>query len=374
MNLEIKTIYAFLLLIILTVFSSCIGQNAPKAVSDQTSQNREEVNALGKSVAALDKGVMVIFQDQQNNYWFGGAEQGVYKYDGENLILYSLKDGLCSTSVLGIQEDKSGNIYFDTFDGVSKFDGQQFTTLTVKESSSTSKAEWKLEPDDLWFRIGWNKNGPYRYDGEFLHFLEFPQTEEANKYLTKHPNAPTPYGIYSMYTDSKGAVWFGTASLGACRYDGNTVSWLYEKHLVETSDGGNPGIRSILEDKDGYFWFSNTRYRYEMLPGNTVKGGANYLNYRKEDGIAIAKDNGELDYPYFMAITEDNNGEIWLATYDEGVWQNHGEENKNYKIRDGDKGILLFSIYNDNEGVCWLATHGGGIYKFNGQAFEKFEL
>ena len=51
---------------------------------------------------------------------------------------------------------------------MSKFDGQKFTALEIVENSSVEN-EWKSEPNDLWFRMGWNNSGPYRFDGKQLY-------------------------------------------------------------------------------------------------------------------------------------------------------------------------------------------------------------
>ena len=65
------------------------------------------------------------------NFWFGSKEQGLYRYDGKYLRHFTMKDGLCDNRILSIQEDKSGNMYFDTGGGISKFDGQAFSTLPL---------------------------------------------------------------------------------------------------------------------------------------------------------------------------------------------------------------------------------------------------
>lgn len=184
--------YTILLLSIVALSSACLGQS------------HREVTRPGKSVSQLEEGIMLVFQDSQNNYWFGGGKQGVYRYDGKKLVLYRVEDGLCSTAVVGIQEDQFGNIFFDTSEGVCLYDGQQFTTLAIIDSPA-SEPEWKLEPDDLWFRMGWDENGPYRYDGKSLYHLEFPRTDRGDEFYENFPNASyTPYGIYTYYKDQKG--------------------------------------------------------------------------------------------------------------------------------------------------------------------------
>ena len=67
---------------------------------------------------------MYVFQAKNNDYWFGSDDRGVYRYDGKTIVNFTTKDGLVGNRIRGIQEDKSGNIYFTTYEGISKFDGQ----------------------------------------------------------------------------------------------------------------------------------------------------------------------------------------------------------------------------------------------------------
>lgn len=360
-----NTLLLFGMLIICT---SCKSQNQPDKPSEP-----EAVAVTGMQVSNLTSGATVIFQDSQNNYWFGGGELGVYRFDGKRLLLFTTEDGLIDTRILGIQEDQYGHIYFDTTEGVSKFDGKKFTTLEVKENS-LSENDWKLDPDDLWFRMGWDHDGPFRYDGQYLHSLKLPETEQAAQFFARHPNAPfNPYGIYSLYQDTKGHLWFGTSSLGVCRFDGNSLDWLYEDQMTNVPGGGALGIRSTLEDKEGYYWFTHTKYRYKILPGSFERNGTNYLNYTKEIGTGHKKQAGKTYFPYFMSIAEDQDGHLWMVTYENGVWRNNGQELIHYPIMDGETKVLLFSIYKDNLGALWLGTHNAGVYKFSGEVFEKFE-
>jgi ligand-binding sensor domain-containing protein len=309
---------------------------------------------------------MTIFQDAQGNMWFGGGEQGVYRYDGTTLVRYGTKDGLCSNAVLGIQEDKHGNIYFDTTEGICYFDGTRFVTLEVNKGDG----KWELYPDDLWFRMGWESKGPYRYDGHTLYHIPFPKTDDADRFHALYPNAPfEPYGIYSIHTDSKGHLWFGTSSVGVCHFDGSRPTWLYEQELTETPSGGAFGIRSILEDKDGHFWFNTTKDRYTILPGSTVVNGTSRMNYTKEAGIGGYPDGFE---PYFQSMIEADNGDLWMVTYTDGVWRSNGSDLTNYTITDGTTDVVLFSIHEDRQGTIWVGSQNAGVYRFVGNSFVRF--
>ncbi|MBK7645303.1 MAG: hypothetical protein IPJ19_20055 [Planctomycetes bacterium] len=108
----------------------------------------------------------------------------------------------------------------------------------------------------------------YRYDGRSLRKLKFPQTAAGDANLAKYPRSKfpnakySPYDVYTVYKDRRGNVWFGTSSLGACRYDGKSFAWLSEAELgFDEKNDLSFGTRSLIEDRDGKFWITVTRQR-----------------------------------------------------------------------------------------------------------------
>ena len=323
--------------------------------------------AKGVTVSELDKAIFYVYQAKNNDYWFGSNDRGVYRHDGKTLVNFTMKDGLPSNQIRGIQEGKAGTIYFTTYAGISKYDGQAFTTLSVATTSAAT--DWKLQPDDLWFVAGQDTGSVYRYDGKSLHRLAFPATKAGDEAMAKYPRSKfpnakfSPYDVYIIFKDSKSNLWFGTATLGVCRYDGKSFAWLPDTELRN----GSFGTRSIIEDKDGRFWFCNTLHRYEVDVSNPAEP-----KFRKLDGIRDAKDPNKSAIGGIMSSVVDRTGALWMATYGQGVWRQDGKSVTHYPVRDGDKDITLFTIREDNQGVLWLGTHSAGPYKFNGKTFEKF--
>ena len=238
--------------------------------------------------------------------------------------------------------------------------------------NKTSNNQWKLEPGDLWFKGKPGENGPYRYDGKVLYHLEFPRHYLEDEFYAKYPTVPySPYEVYCIYTDKNGSVWFGTSNFGLCRYNGKSLSWMYEKQLTEIGDASF-GIRSIVEDKQGLFWICNTLYRYEIREYNHTSNGTNFINYEKSEGIGILDDNDKEHFPYFMSAITDSNGDLWMATYNEGVYHYNGKFLEHIPVTDHGKIVTLYSIYEDKAGSLWLGSHNSGALKFNGVSFEKF--
>ncbi|MBK8734670.1 MAG: hypothetical protein IPL98_01835 [Saprospiraceae bacterium] len=96
------------------------------------------------------------------------------------------------------------------------------------------------------------------------------------------------------------------------------------------------------------------------------------LQYQKTSGIGNKEIFGGDEYIYFSYILEDNDGNIWMTTWDQGVYKYEGKNIINYSVREDNKVVNLVSMYKDKKGSLWLGTLENGAFKFNGDTFEKF--
>lgn len=362
--MKLKTI---IFLCTLALLTACYGQTQNQIYESGVT---DKTFAVGDTVKELGTHLWYIFQDKRNNFWFASNGEGVFCFDGKTIINYTTKHGLCSDSIRQIQEDKDGNMFFSTMNGINRFDGK--TILTLKPVKSKN---WKLEKNDMWFSMLGKKgeNGPYRYDGETLYNLEFPKHYLHDEMTARGINPFfSPYEVYWIYKDRKGAMWFGTSVFGACRFDGQTVKWMYEKDLTIVPAGGSFGIRSIFEDVDGRFWICNTAQRFIFDFDKTAQ--SDRLQYQKTEGIGSPETFGGDDYIYYSYVVEDNSGNIWLTTWDQGVYKFDGKAITNFAVQEEGKNVNLISMYKDNEGNLWLGTPDNGAFKFNGSRFERFNV
>ena len=107
-------------------------------------------------------------------------------------------------------------------------------------------------------------------------------------------------------------MWFGTANLGVCRFDGQSFDWFYEDHLTNAPNGGSFGIRSIIEDRDGKFWICNTQYRFAIAPNAPAGNTTGLVQYRREPGAGDLKARIGEPYLYFQGVVADKAGHLWL--------------------------------------------------------------
>jgi len=101
---------------------------APKIVVALSPGMREQ-NPIGFKFFDISQGlsssyISCMLQDKNGNIWFGTKGGGVSKYDGSEFMTYTEKQGLPNNFVVSIVEDKNGSIWFGTDGGgACKYDG-----------------------------------------------------------------------------------------------------------------------------------------------------------------------------------------------------------------------------------------------------------
>jgi ligand-binding sensor domain-containing protein len=356
------------------ILFSCTQQtktNERESAADFPSTNNDAANiptSPDNSPTEPGRKINNIFQDKNGNYWFATNGEGVYRYDNKSLIRFTEKDGLSSDYAGTIQEDKSGLIWFSTAFGICSYNGKTFLSHTniKSEHRRSTVNEWKTEPGDLWFGV---KDGAYRYDGKSFTYLQLINARDPknSKPIKPFLDPLSPWSVYCTLKDKKGNVWLGTQTMGVCRFDGNSFTWLNEKGL------GGPAVRSIFEDRNGILWFGNNGSGLFRYDGKTL------TNFTEENGLGnpdFVKNNkqGPGTLARVWTINEDDNGNIWIGTADAGAWRYDGKTLTNFTMVHGLTSNHINTIYKDRKGELWFGTEGAGVCRFNGISFTRFAI
>ena len=278
-------------------------------------------------------------QAQQKNGAPGAVEtKGVSAFRAPNGIVRTIK------------QDRKGNIWITSWEGVFKYDGKSFTNITGKVSSARFFSVLEDRRGNFWFAsIG---AGVYYYDGKS--FLNFTTKDGlANNTVT------------NIYEDKNGNIWFGTES-GASGYvpstplrtggksfrnlkmreaapvtatdsvyhgdhPAHTVSdsvhvSAYQKPLPEDSWMHND-VNAIIEDNTGKLWFGTRGYAF-------VYDGKTFTTITNEAGKPFTN---------IRSMIKDKKGNIWLGGYD-GLWRYDGKTFTNFSQK------FVGYIYEDKEG------------------------
>src|SRR5687767_2977185 len=116
--------HTFGLLLIFIFSTSCQRQNKPGGTESNS-----------KSVAVISYGpssvVRTIKQDRKGNIWTTSWE-GVFKYDGKSFT--NITSNVTAARFFSLLEDRNGNFWFGSIgSGVFYYDGYTFINFTIKE-------------------------------------------------------------------------------------------------------------------------------------------------------------------------------------------------------------------------------------------------
>ena len=335
----------------------------PSAHTSTESQQKELINDI---IDTLPDEVWVIFQAADQAYWFGTNGQGVYRQVDEIITQYTTDDGLVSNAIRGIQQDNQGRIYIETPAGVSQYDGHTFKTI---EPILSKQNNWALSANDLWFNCNGDANDIYRYDGSTLHQLRLPRQDLLTAFGIDTTNQRfDPYTVFGIDKDSQGNLWIGTAAAGAFRYDGEKFLWINEQELSVLPDDRVPGVRSMLQDVDGYLWLSNFLKKYEILEMGSI------TFYHTSEGLARSVPYFIERLPYFGAGIIDQQGHLWMTTYSGAVYQYDGANLQEHQVEVNGTMAAILTIYQDRQQQIFLGTQKLGILRWTGLGFDPYKL
>jgi ligand-binding sensor domain-containing protein len=145
--------------------------------------------------------------DNHDNIWLGTNLDGVSKFDGTNWTTYTVSNGLADNGVLAIAADAKGNKWFGTRGGVSKFDDKNWTTYTTLNGLADDMVH-SIAIDaqgNKWFGTS---EGVSKFDS--TRWTTY-STSDSLEYLTAH----------AIAIDAQGNIWFGTQHNGIAKLSAN---------------------------------------------------------------------------------------------------------------------------------------------------------
>lgn len=218
--------------------------------------------------------VLCIMQDKSGFIWFGTWGGGAFRFDPSkpltsegNYINFLAdrgriqKDGLHHNVIQSIIEDTDGNIWLTsmTHDGISKYDGKNFTHFMPEDGLSYDQVTCSYQDrvGNIWFGSLGNENGSLdRFDGN--NFTNFNEQDGLCSNNT-----------IAIHEDQAGNLWLGSSRGELCIYDGKTFS------PFTTKDGQTfERTGFIMEDSNGNVWFGgNYGHLFRYNPSETIKTG-----------------------------------------------------------------------------------------------------
>ncbi|MCP4609871.1 MAG: PAS domain S-box protein [Planctomycetes bacterium] len=277
---------------------------------------------------------LAFFEDREGNFWWG-TDNGLIRYDN-TLTTPITANALLSHNVRTLLEDSKGRIWIGNPSGVCVYDGKTVTSFTEEDGFVGNNIHSILEDSTGRIWIGTQYNGVSVFDGN-----------NFTTYDTK--NGLIGSQVRTLMEYSTGRVWIGT-DIGVSVYDGGQFSYFtIEDGLVDND------VRTLLKDRTGRVWIGTTF-------GISV--------YDRESVTSITKEDGLVSNNVHVLL-EDSSGCIWIGTRDAGVSVYDGENFTNFTKENGLASNNVRTLLEDKIGHIWIGTWGGGVSRYDGTSFQS---
>lgn len=313
-----------------------------------------------------------VAQSMDGTMWIG-TEDGLFSFDGSVFRKYRSQNGYPEVPINDLRFDDQGRLWMASDAGLIRKEGEEFQLY--HENSGLN--ECMLHSVSLTKNGGaWvgSEGGASYFDGE--EFTNYTSDDGLNAVI-----------VYETFIDREGNVWLGTLGAGANIYQGD----LFQNYNVDSGLSNNV-VNGFEEDHEGNIWIAT-------YGGGIIRHDGDSLeHYNSADGLVDDKtytifedsqqrlwigareglslfENGEFNtissdrFPFYSVrkIHEDEEtGDIWIATYNDGVFRFDGE---NYEQINTNSGLLsntVMDIKEDEDGSLWFATYGGVAILQNG--------
>ncbi len=296
--------------------------------------------------------VSIVFQDSQNDYWFGTYSSGVFKMDGISQEVTLIIPSEDIASIYSISEDKSGHIWLTTQGKIMSVSIES-NAITLhfpdgnKKSSFNYSAVLFDASDGTW--VGCYGNGLWFRDSQASLF------HRAEVLFKDEIKMPPHLNVLSMHIDKKNRLWVGTFGNGLYKMNLNTYKinhFTFKKHNPRALHHND--ILCIFEDYTGTLWF-----------GTDGAGISFYDEYLEK--FNVMNNNQipeEVNIDLVRAIQVDKNDDVWIGTSGKGLSRYSPQTNlwKTYTAKeDGLNSNRVVSLFIDDDDDLWIGTQGSGL-------------
>lgn len=270
--------------------------------------------------------------------------------DGMRFTHIGLEEGLSHSTIFGINQDKEGNLWFATYDGLNKYDGYNFTVYRHQYKNPKSIA------NDITRCVAIDDdNRVWVATRDGLSLYNHRQNEFTNFYYNRKEQNVTITNIVPLQKD-----------------------WL----MLGTTGG------ILLFDVQGGHFMNDTLSTalHSLKPSTLVKQGE-YVYIGAEDAVYtyFLRDGSLKKLVELPAKTQINGilcqmlNRVWIATEGSGLYLYDLKTAKlrNYRYEDKTTGLIsnyVRSLALDQENRLWVGTYSGlNIYEEGNDSFASIE-
>ncbi|MBN2484930.1 MAG: response regulator [Bacteroidales bacterium] len=369
----------------------------------ETIKKYENSELTKRGLNQSSSNIQCIYKDSRGIVWFGTVQNGLgyYKHETDEFISLRLKEGVNPVEdnfVRAINEDKNGFLWIGTESGLYIYNvaKQQFTfygqTFDNSIKGLNDKAIYSIfrsSDDVMWIGTyfgGVNFTSPY-------------QKGFYNIYADGGVNRLSGNALSSMIETSWGEIWIATEDGGITILNKKNGTFRYLKSKAnDPASLPSNNVHALKEDKNGNIWIgtfigglsrynrktnSISRIKLEYPDPDIIQNVFSVFIDSKDriwvgaisglyvdslqNGVFSLYKPGTFQDNFIYHIDEDTRGNIWICTYEQGIYRlNSKMEIANFTT-ENNSGLLsnyITCFFEDSQNNIWFGSYDGGLVKY----------
>ena len=308
--------------------------------------------------------VICVFEDSQKRMWVG-TDKGLFLYNrkGNSFISFvnnpDNRNSLISNTIRDINEDKNGDIWLGTNNGISQLlsvEDKKFKSYPEVIPENTIVYTLKKDGNNLW--IG-SEDGLFILNVNSKDFHQFKANPRQKVSLSRN-------SIRAIYIDKQGYYWIGTYQGGVNKFDRNLSLFSAKEYSPFDPFGLKGSVVTSFAELDKHHIFIGTD-----------KGGVSLYDRSTElfYPVPVPAKSSSLSVLCLLKTTKEK---LWIGTFRDGLFVKDllNQQIKQYKINQNVQGLSvnhneIFCLEEDRFGKIWIGTNGSGICLFDPKT-DKF--
>ncbi|HEY4966908.1 MAG TPA: two-component regulator propeller domain-containing protein, partial [Puia sp.] len=302
-----------------------------------------------------------MFLDRSNRLWLSGSH-GLFQYSDSGLISFNPGNGYEGSWTTAIFQDRENNIWFGTNGtGVLRYSSQPFLIYDQFRAAANAGIMPILEDHGRLF-MGTEGSGLFIKDDKGVRRVEGIS------------EAPSDQNITGLYHGPNDAVYVLASSGLFVKYENEKATNIKLSSLKGC-------INSVLPDEQGGFWVTSCRgFAYVSADGKTdhiLNGYADRIIRISKDSLLVATDGGLYVVNNNFQYRKINDSLLnmssymslgilgkyfLLATANRGfiIYNSLTGQHRQFTTKNGLNADFIYSVVTDRENKIWLGT-GRGI-------------
>jgi len=264
-------------------------------------------------------------RDRDGGLWIGTADQGILHVHRGRTDVFVQSDGLSADFIYNLFEDREGNMWVATRDGLDRFRDVAVPTVSVKQGLSNATVVSVLAATDGSVWLATNDGLNKWKDGR-------------NTIYRKRGSGLPDNRVASLLQDNRGRIWVSTL---------RGIAYLENGRFIHVDSVPDEPAHSIAGDSIGNLWISlQDQGLFHLHEGSVVKHIPWARLGRKDSASALFSDPAQ--------------GGLWLGFLNGGIaYLKDGQVQASYSSANALGAGYVKGLHLDRDGALWAVTQNG---------------